>query len=69
MVNGRYSTRIDFDLMGELAKRLEEVVRKGYADSKAEAIHQALLEYFSKLDRIELERVRLQLLKEKGSDE
>ena len=68
MANDRYSTRIDFDLMGELAKRLEEVVRKGYADSKAEAIRQALIEYFSKLDRIELERVRLQTLRGKDSE-
>jgi hypothetical protein len=53
--------------MGELAKRLE-VVKKGYADSKAEAIRQALLEYFSKLDRIELDRVRLQTLKGKEAE-
>jgi metal-responsive CopG/Arc/MetJ family transcriptional regulator len=68
MHNDHYSTRIDFDLMGELAKRLEEVVRKGYVDSKAEAIRQALVEYFSKLDRIELDRVRLQTLKGKEAE-
>ncbi len=53
MQNDRYSARIDFDLTGELARRLDE-------------IRQALTEYFNKLDEQQLRRARLRLL-EKGS--
>jgi len=57
MPNDRYSTRIDFDLTGELRpgrrrpRRLEEIVQQGIVGSKAEAIRQALIEYFNKLNQ------------------
>jgi Arc/MetJ-type ribon-helix-helix transcriptional regulator len=57
-----YSTRIDFELSGELARRLEEIVERGLVGSKSEAVRQALLEYFNKLDTAELQRSRLKLL-------
>jgi hypothetical protein len=46
----RYSTRIYFDLTGELARRLDEIIQRGIVGSKPEAIRQALMEYFNKLD-------------------
>jgi Arc/MetJ-type ribon-helix-helix transcriptional regulator len=62
-----YSTRIDFELSGELARRLEEIVARGLVGSKSEAVRQALLEYFNKLDAAELQRSRLKLLQENGT--
>jgi Arc/MetJ-type ribon-helix-helix transcriptional regulator len=38
MQNDCYSTRIDFDLKGELARRLDETVQRGIVGSKPEAI-------------------------------
>jgi Arc/MetJ-type ribon-helix-helix transcriptional regulator len=64
MQNDRYSTRIDFDLTGELARRLDEVIQRGVVGSKPEAIRQALTEYFNKLDEQQLRRARLRLLEE-----
>jgi hypothetical protein len=66
MQNDRYSTRIDFDLTDELARRLDEIIQRGVVGSKPEAIRQALTEYFNKLDEQQLRRARLRLL-EKGS--
>jgi metal-responsive CopG/Arc/MetJ family transcriptional regulator len=41
MQNDRYSTRIDFDLTGELARRLDEIIiQRGFVGSKPEAIRQ-----------------------------
>ena len=62
MVNDHYSTRIDFDLTGELARRLDEIIQRGVVGSKPEAIRQALTEYFNKLDEQRLRRARLRLL-------
>jgi metal-responsive CopG/Arc/MetJ family transcriptional regulator len=62
MMNDHYSTRIDFDLMGELARRLDEIIQRGIVGSKPEAIRQALTEYFNKLDEQQLRRARLRLL-------
>ena len=62
MTNDRYSTRIDFDLTRELAKRLDEIIQRGIVGSKPEAIRQALMEYFNKLDEQQLRRARLRLL-------
>jgi Arc/MetJ-type ribon-helix-helix transcriptional regulator len=62
MPNDRYSTRIDFDLTGELARRLDEVIQRGVVGSKPEAIRQALTEYFNKLDEQQYRRARLKLL-------
>jgi Arc/MetJ-type ribon-helix-helix transcriptional regulator len=59
-----YSTRIDFDLTGELARRLDEIVRTGIVGSKPEAVRNALSEYFSKLDEQRLRRARLRMLEE-----
>ncbi len=62
MVNDRYSTRIDFDLTGELARRLENMIKRGVVGSKPEAIRQALIEYFNRLDQQQLRRARLRVL-------
>jgi Arc/MetJ-type ribon-helix-helix transcriptional regulator len=62
MQNDRYSTRIDFDLTGELARRLDDVVQRGIVGSKPEAVRQALSDYFNKLDEQQLRRARLRLL-------
>jgi metal-responsive CopG/Arc/MetJ family transcriptional regulator len=62
MQNDRYSTRIDFDLTGDLARRLDEVIQRGVVGSKPEAIGQALTEYFNKLDEQQYRRARLKLL-------
>ena len=62
MVNDHYSTRIDFDLTGELARRLDDIVQRGIVGSKPEAIRQALMEYFNKLDEQQLRHARLRLL-------
>jgi Arc/MetJ-type ribon-helix-helix transcriptional regulator len=67
MQNDRYSTRIDFDLTGELARRLDEIIQRGVVGSKPEAIRQALTEYFSKLDEQQLRRARLKLLEKETS--
>jgi Arc/MetJ-type ribon-helix-helix transcriptional regulator len=64
MQNDRYSTRIDFDLTGELARRLDERIQRGFVSSKPEAIRQALTEYFNKLDEQQYRRARLRLLEE-----
>jgi Arc/MetJ-type ribon-helix-helix transcriptional regulator len=64
MQNDRYSTRIDFDLTGDLARRLDEIVRRGIVGSKPEAVRQALSEYFNKLDEQQLRHARLRLLEE-----
>ena len=66
MVNDHYTTRIDFDLMGELARRLDEIIQRGIVGSKPEAIRQALTEYFNKLDEQQLRRVRLRLLEKES---
>ena len=62
MMNDHYSTRIDFDLTGELARRLDETIQRGIVGSKPEAIRQALTEYFNRLDEQQLRRARLRLL-------
>ena len=67
MVNDHYSTRIDFDLMGELARRLDEIIQRGIVGSKPEAIRQALTEYFNKLDEQQLRRARLRLLEKEST--
>ena len=66
MANDHYSTKIDFDLTGELARRLDEIIQRGIVGSKPEAIRQALNEYFNRLDEQQLRRARLRLL-ERGS--
>jgi len=66
MQNDRYSTRIDFDLTGELARRLDEIIQRGVVGSKPEAIRQALTEYFNKLDEQQLRRARLRLLEKES---
>ncbi len=38
MQNDRYSTRMDFDLTGELARRLDDIIQRGIVGSKPEAI-------------------------------
>jgi Arc/MetJ-type ribon-helix-helix transcriptional regulator len=55
------------DLTGELARRLDEIIQRGIVGSKPEAIRQALIEYFNKLDEQQLRRARLRFLEEKGS--
>jgi metal-responsive CopG/Arc/MetJ family transcriptional regulator len=67
--NTRYSTRIDFDLRGDLARRLDEIIQKGLVGSKPEAIRQALTEYFNKLDEQHLRLARLRLLEKETSQE
>ena len=67
MRNDRYSTRIDFDLTGELARRLDELIQRSVVGSKPEAIRQALTEYFNKLDEQQLRRARLKLLEKETS--
>lgn len=67
MPNDRYSTRIDFDLTGELARRLDDIIQRGIVGSKPEAIRQALIEYFNKLDEQQLRRARLRFLDGKGT--
>jgi Arc/MetJ-type ribon-helix-helix transcriptional regulator len=67
MVSDHYSTRIDFDLTGELARRLDDIVQRGIVGSKPEAIRQALIEYFNKLDEQQLRSARLRFLEEKGT--
>jgi metal-responsive CopG/Arc/MetJ family transcriptional regulator len=62
MQNDRHITRIDFDLIGELARQLDDIIQRGVVDSKPEAIMQALTEYFNKLDKQQLRRARLRLL-------
>jgi metal-responsive CopG/Arc/MetJ family transcriptional regulator len=62
-----YSTRIDFDLTGELARRLDEIIQTGIVGSKPEAIRQALMEYFNKLDEQQLRRARLKLLEKQST--
>jgi hypothetical protein len=47
---------------GELARRLDDVIQRGIVGSKPEAIRQALIEYFNKLDEQQLRRARLKLL-------
>ena len=66
MQNDRYSTRIDFDLTGELARRLDDIIQRGFVGSKPEAIRQALTEYFNKLDEQQLRRARLRLLEKES---
>ena len=46
MANGHYSTKIDLDLMGELARRPDKMVRRGMVGSKPETTSQALTDYF-----------------------
>jgi metal-responsive CopG/Arc/MetJ family transcriptional regulator len=67
MQNDRYSTRIDFDLTGDLARRLDEIIQRGVVGSKPEAIRQALTEYFNKLDEQQYRRVRLRLLEKESA--
>jgi Arc/MetJ-type ribon-helix-helix transcriptional regulator len=67
MMNDHYSTRIDFDLTGELARRLEEIIQRGIVGSKPEAIRQALTEYFNRLDEQQLRRARLRLLEKEST--
>jgi metal-responsive CopG/Arc/MetJ family transcriptional regulator len=67
MVSDHYSTRIDFDLIGELARRLDEIVQRGIVGSKPEAIRQALIEYFNRLDEQQLRRARLRLLEKEST--
>ncbi len=57
-----YSSRIDFDLRGQLAQRLDDVVRGGLVDTKSEAVRQGLLLFFARLDEMELQRRRVELL-------
>ena len=66
MVSDHYSTRIDFDLTGELARRLDDIIQRGIVGSKPEAIRQALTEYFNKLDEQQLRRARLRLLEKES---
>jgi Arc/MetJ-type ribon-helix-helix transcriptional regulator len=63
----RYTTRIHFDLTGELARRLDEIIQRGIVGSKPEAIRQALMDYFSKLDEQQLRRARLKLLEKEST--
>lgn len=67
MANDHYSTRIDFDLTGELARRLDEIIQKGIVGSKPEAIRQALNEYFNRLDEQQFRRARLKLLEKEST--
>jgi len=67
MASDRYSTRIDFDLTGELARRLDDIIQRGVVGSKPEAIRQALSEYFNKLDEQQLRRARLRLLEKEST--
>ena len=67
MASDHYSTRIDFDLVGELARRLDDVIQRGIVGSKPEAIRQALTEYFKKLDEQQLRRARLRVLEREST--
>jgi metal-responsive CopG/Arc/MetJ family transcriptional regulator len=67
MASDHYSTRIDFDLVGELARRLDEIIQRGIVGSKPEAIRQALIEYFNRLDEQQLRRARLRLLEKEST--
>jgi len=69
MQNDRYSTRINFDLTRELARRLDEIIQGGVVGSKPEAILQALTEYFNRLDERQLRRARLRLLEKETGQE
>jgi len=67
MASDHYSTRIDFDLVGKLARRLDEIIQRGIVGSKPEAIRQALIEYFNRLDEQQLRRARLRLLEKEST--
>jgi hypothetical protein len=65
MVDDHYSTRIDFDLTAELARRLDDIIQRGIVGSKPEATRQALIEYFNKLDEQQLRRAGLSFWKKR----
>lgn len=67
MTSDNYSTRIDFDLTGELARRLDEIIQRGIVGSKPEVIRQALTDYFNKLDERQLRKARLRLLEKEST--
>jgi len=57
-----YRKKIDFELTGELAIHLKNMIRRGLASSKPEIVRRALLYYFDYLDTQDLQRARLQSL-------
>ena len=57
-----YHTKIDFQLTGELAQRLQDYIRRGYFSSKPEIVRQALRQLFASIDETEYQRARLNTL-------
>jgi Arc/MetJ-type ribon-helix-helix transcriptional regulator len=55
--------KIDFELSGELAQRMEEYLSRGLFKSKPELIRAALRQLFYDLDEKELQRSRLATLR------
>lgn len=56
------STKIDFELTGELAYRLNIYLDKGYFATKPEAVRQALRVLFDEIDEKEFQRLRMETL-------